>query len=184
MVDKTLEKKLAKIQEEEAYLAKNRYRLDNETMRYADPNRMPVDKKKLRNVIRQRSNALQTIIEEVPTYEKHRKLYDANQESTYVAQIVDRATGGKKDFFKDIGLYPKQMPYYGDADLIAKQEETRDGDIDLNYENMINGVFAELDMTDYQDTMLYNQVAEDREEKRYREPADYDIIALEYGAEK
>ena len=76
------------------------------------------------------------------------------------------------------------MPYYGDADLIAKQEETRDGEMDLNYENMVNGVFAELDMTDYQDTMLYNQVAEEREEKRYREPGDYDIIALEYGAEK
>jgi len=58
MVDKTLEKKLAKIQEEEAYLAKNRYRLDNETIQYADPNRMPVDKKKLRYILRQRTNAL------------------------------------------------------------------------------------------------------------------------------
>jgi tryptophanyl-tRNA synthetase len=47
MVSKKLEKQLAKIQEEQAYLAKNRYRLDKEIMEFAEPTRMPVDKKKL-----------------------------------------------------------------------------------------------------------------------------------------
>ena len=43
LMSKDFEKKLAKIQEKESYLLKNRYRLDNETMRFADKKRMPVD---------------------------------------------------------------------------------------------------------------------------------------------
>jgi len=61
-----------------------------------------------------------------------------------------------------------------------KQEETRESEADLNYENLINGVFCELDMTDYQDTMLYNEVAEKRHEKAYREPFEYDYEAIEF----
>jgi hypothetical protein len=54
MVSKKLEKQLATIQEEQAYLAKNRYRLDKEIIEFAEPTRMPVDKKKLQHVLRQR----------------------------------------------------------------------------------------------------------------------------------
>lgn len=73
MVDKTLEKELSRLQEDESYLAKNRYRLDLETMNYADKHRMPVSKIKLEEALKKRERMTKTILNEVAHYEQERK---------------------------------------------------------------------------------------------------------------
>jgi hypothetical protein len=47
-----MELKLAKLSEEENYNNKNRYRLQKQTLDYADKKRMPVDEQKLKDVLR------------------------------------------------------------------------------------------------------------------------------------
>jgi uncharacterized protein YdiU (UPF0061 family) len=44
--------KLAKISEEENFALKNRYKHQNDTMKYADPKRMPISKDKVKDLLR------------------------------------------------------------------------------------------------------------------------------------
>lgn len=54
MINRNTEKKLAKISEEENFLAKNRYRLQKTKLDFADKKRMPIDESKLKDVLRNR----------------------------------------------------------------------------------------------------------------------------------
>jgi hypothetical protein len=47
-----LKEKLSKISEEENYAMKNRYQFDKETMNYADKTKMPIDKSKVKDLLR------------------------------------------------------------------------------------------------------------------------------------
>lgn len=49
--DKLPEIEMAKISEEETTLAKNRYRLVNKRMKFADKKRMPIDKQKVKDLL-------------------------------------------------------------------------------------------------------------------------------------
>jgi len=73
-------------------------------MQYADKKRMPVDKKKLKNVLRQRSKVFDAILHEVPNYEDHRKITDIRQKTLVISGILDRAIGSQKDLFNEVGL--------------------------------------------------------------------------------
>lgn len=68
-VGKELERELAKVQEEEAYIAKNRFRLDNETINYADKSRMPVNQETLKFALKRREDFYRTIVSEVANIE-------------------------------------------------------------------------------------------------------------------
>ena len=48
----TVEKELAKLSESENYAAKNHYVLKNKTLKYADPKRMPIDERKVKDMLR------------------------------------------------------------------------------------------------------------------------------------
>jgi hypothetical protein len=52
MTFQNIEKKLAKISEEENYNTKNRYRLQRTKLDYADKKRMPIDESKLKDVLK------------------------------------------------------------------------------------------------------------------------------------
>lgn len=52
IVNRTLEKELAKVSEEENYNLKNRYRLNKKQLQYADPKRMPVDESKVLDLLK------------------------------------------------------------------------------------------------------------------------------------
>jgi len=156
LVNKKLEKKLAGIQEREAYLAKSRYKLDLETMQFADKTRMPVDKKKLKNVLRQRSKVFDSIMSEIPNYEEHRKITDIRQNTLVISGILDRAIGSQKDLFNEVGLKKNQLIYKGPDQIQSEIDSYIEDEKDWNYQNFLNGVFMEMDMTDYQDTKVLN----------------------------
>jgi len=173
LVTKKMEKKLAGLQEREAYLAKSRYKLDLETMQYADKNRMPVDKKKLKNVLRQRSKVFDSIMSEVPNYEEHRKVGDIRQNTLVISGILDRAIGGQKDLFNEVGLKPNQLAYKGPDQIQSEIDGYIEDDKDWNYQNFLNGVFMEMDMTDYQDTKVLNKFYEGGQKDWVIHPASW-----------
>jgi hypothetical protein len=52
MCEGTVEKELAKLSESENYAAKNYYVHKNRTLKYADPKKMPVDERKVKDMLR------------------------------------------------------------------------------------------------------------------------------------
>ena len=67
-VDKELEKALAKVSEEENYNLKNRYRFQKHTMNFADKKRMPVDERKVKDLLRNQHIFRHKINSQIGTY--------------------------------------------------------------------------------------------------------------------
>jgi len=64
-VEKT---KLAKISEEENFAIKNRFKHQKDTMNFARKEKMPVDKRKVKDILRNQHIVRNKIHEELPTY--------------------------------------------------------------------------------------------------------------------
>jgi hypothetical protein len=64
-VEQTIEKKLAKISEDENFLNKNRYRVDQQRMHFADKKRMPVDVRKVKDILKNRPAVVSEIRSEI-----------------------------------------------------------------------------------------------------------------------
>lgn len=62
--NQTLEKELAKISEDENFLDKNRYRLEKTKLDWADKKRMPVDERKVKDILRNRPALIAKMREE------------------------------------------------------------------------------------------------------------------------
>jgi hypothetical protein len=59
---------LAKISEEENFALKARYKHDNDTAKWADPKRMPVDEAKVRDLLRYQNHFRSKVLEEMNVY--------------------------------------------------------------------------------------------------------------------
>ena len=70
MAFQRVEKMLAQLSEEENFNMKNRYRLQKQTLDYADKKRMPVDETKLRDVLRHQGFFKDRFNKDIGTY-KH-----------------------------------------------------------------------------------------------------------------
>jgi hypothetical protein len=68
-----LEKKLALVSEEENHNVKNWYRHQRQTLDWADKKRMPVDERKVRDMLRNQHIFRRAILDEVPNYEEAEK---------------------------------------------------------------------------------------------------------------
>ena len=63
-----LKKQLAKISEEENFALKNRFKHEKDTMKYADKKRMPIEKNKVKDLLRNQHIFKERISQEVGTY--------------------------------------------------------------------------------------------------------------------
>lgn len=118
-------------------------------MRYADKARMPVDRKRLQEALRNRGNIIDKVGEEVLNYEDFLRGNQLNKHNAHISGWNDAAKGALRDLFDDIGLKPKQLEYYGAAEAMQKAESQFETPEEQRYQNILNGVFMELDMTDY-----------------------------------
>jgi hypothetical protein len=60
--------RLAKISEEENFALKNRFKFDKDVMRHADKKRMPIDKNKVKDLLRNQHIFRDKIKDEIGTY--------------------------------------------------------------------------------------------------------------------
>lgn len=63
-----LKKKFAKLSEEENFALKNTFKHQQDTMRHADKKRMPIDKSKVRDLLRHQNLFKEKIVDEIGTY--------------------------------------------------------------------------------------------------------------------
>ena len=106
-ISKDLEKRLAKISEEQNFLSKNRYRLQKTKLDYADKRRMPVEQDKIKDVLRNRPTFKTELIKEIPNYDEHR--FNPQQELGLLTYLEEASYGGMKDLVRDIGIHPDQL---------------------------------------------------------------------------
>jgi succinylglutamate desuccinylase len=66
-------KRLSDVSEEENYAVKNRYLHQKRTMDFADKSRMPVDERKVKDMLRHQHEFRRKIEDDVPNYESLRR---------------------------------------------------------------------------------------------------------------
>lgn len=157
MINKNVEKKLAKVSEEERFLAKNRYRLQKTKLDFADKKRMPIDESKLKDVLRNRPSFRQKIEEEIGNYDYYR--FNPQFEYGVLTYLNEASMGEMRDLVRDIGIHTDNMEFFNVGDLQKQREKSliSQGDSSFNY--LMNALFTPLDMTDYEDTFVgYNEL--------------------------
>ena len=71
LAHRTMEKELAAKSEKENYDVKNRYRHQRRTLAWADPKRMPVDERKVVDLLRNQHIFRDKMNEEIGTFQMH-----------------------------------------------------------------------------------------------------------------
>lgn len=68
--------------------------------------------------------------------------------------VLDKANESNAEFFNDLGLKPKEMSYFSIGDTLNRIDDQLESNDDWNLMNYINGIFTELDMSDYMDVRV------------------------------
>lgn len=151
-LNQVLEKKLAKVSEEENYLTKNRYRLDNEKMRWADKKRMAIDVRKVKDILRNRPAAIHKLRTELPNYEDQRER--TQFQNGVLSYLNENAFGDMRALLDDIGVNNQSIPFYNVTDLQKKRDELMQGPSDHQFQFLWKALFTPIDMTDYEESFV------------------------------
>ena len=114
-------KKLAKISEEANFAIKNRWYLDKEVMQYADKRKMPIDQKKVKDMLRNQHIVRDRIVKDGATYDEEQNR--TNFENGILTYVNEAAWGDLRDLLKDIGINRETIRYSNVADLIEAKDE-------------------------------------------------------------
>lgn len=152
-----VEEELAKISERENYAVKNRYRHVNKTMMHADPKRMPVDERKVKDLLRNQHIFRDKMNSEIGTYQK---LQDNPQtENGILTYLNEAASGEMKDLINDVGINKDSIPFYNLANMTKQVSKNQSYDTDRKFHYLMNAMFTPLDMTDHEDAFVgWNEV--------------------------
>ena len=97
-----LKRKLAKISEEENFAIKNTFKHNKDTMNWADKKKMPIEKSKVKDLLRYQNVFREKINSEISTYSKYQ---DNTQFGNGVLTYVNEAAWGDlRDLLKDVGI--------------------------------------------------------------------------------
>lgn len=151
-VTQKLEQKLAKISEDENYLTKNRYRLDKEKMKYADKSRMPIDIRKVKDILRNRPAIIQKLREDIPNYEEHRER--TQFQNGLLSYLNENAFGQIRALLDDIGINNQSIPFTNIVDLQKSRDELYTQPSDHQFQFLQKALFTPIDMTDHEDDFV------------------------------
>lgn len=140
-------KRLAKISEEANFALKNRFKHENDTLRYADKSKMPIEKSKVRDILRNQHIFRHRIQEEVGTYREWNE--NTQFESGVLTYVNEAAWGDLRELLNDIGINRQTIRYSNIGDQI-KSKDLRFNESDANWRNLMNARFTMVDMTDYE----------------------------------
>ena len=102
IINRTLEKKLAATSEEANYNLKNRYRLNKKTLQYADPKRMPVDEKKVVELLRNQHIFRAKMNDELYTYQWLQQ--NTQMENGLLTYLSEAAYGEMEELVREVGI--------------------------------------------------------------------------------
>ena len=140
-------KKLAKISEDENFALKNRFKHQKDTMQYAKKERMPIDKSKVKDLLRNQHIFRDKMNDEIGTYARFQD--NTQFENGVLTYVNEAAWGDLRDLLKDIGINKQTIRFANVQDLIKKKDQKVHAS-DINYNNIKNSRFTQVDMTDYE----------------------------------
>lgn len=101
--DNSLAEKLAKIAEDGNFAKKNRYKHDYETMNYAQKENMPIDKSKVKDLLRNQHIFRHQINSDIPTWSQfHEK--GKGWENGILSYLLYGADSGMREMITDLGI--------------------------------------------------------------------------------
>jgi len=141
-----LKKKLAKLSEEENFAIKNTFKHNKDTMNWADKKRMPIEKSKVKDLLRNQHIFRDRMNTELPTYSQFQ---DNTQFENGVLTYANEASWGDlRDLLKDVGINKQTIQFSNVADLMKTKDKRLNGN-DGQFDNLRNARFTQVDMTDY-----------------------------------
>lgn len=151
-----MEYDIAKRVEEENFNLKNRYRLEETTLKYRDKRRLAIDAKKISQVLNHHDQIWEKFETDVGTYQKYKRQKDPN--IRHVAAWCEKAYGGMKALRDEIGLKDRHqiLPFLKAKDVNRIRDETFGGnpDQDVTLQYLMNALFTPIDMTEYEDIFM------------------------------
>lgn len=146
-----IERRLAKLSEEERYALKNRYRHQWQTMNYADKKRMPIHESKVVDVLRNSHLYRGKIVEQIPTFEK--ELNETQMNNGVLSYLNEAAYGELRELVNEVGIRDETIPFTSLAQLNKMKEQNLfESDHQMRY--LQNALYTPIDMTDYEDQIV------------------------------
>jgi len=102
---------LAKIAEDATFMVKNRYYHNHTVMKYAEKSKMPIDARKVKDVLRNQNVMRERIRTDVNTYEDYKE--HTNFEAGVLTYANEAAFGDMRSLLNDIGISELTLPYAG-----------------------------------------------------------------------
>lgn len=151
-IQHNIEKKLAKISEDEAYLEKNRYRLEKTKLDYAEKKRMPVDERKVKDILRNRPALVAQMRDEFQTYEQERERNQFN--NGLLSYLNEAAFGDMRALLDDVGIVNAAIPFMNVSDIQKKRDSLYTQPSDHQFQYLMNALYTPIDMTDYEEKFV------------------------------
>lgn len=151
MISGKVEKRLAKLSEEENYQVKNRYRHQRKVMDFADKKRMPIEASKVRDLLRNQHIFRHKIEKEIPTMTAHEE--NTQIENGILTYLNEAAYGDMKALIRDVGINADTIEFYNLA-RVRQIDSNRMFESDRQLPWLLNGLFSPLNMTDYEENFV------------------------------
>jgi hypothetical protein len=138
---------LSKLSEEENFALKARYKHDNDTARWMDSKRMPVDESKVKDLLRYQHHFKNKIAEELNTFGE-----DVRQkqfEKGLLTYVNEASWGDLKELLTDVGINRHSIRFFNAGDVIKANGNTIH-DSDKNWKYIEQNRHLQVDMTDYE----------------------------------
>lgn len=154
---KDIERQLAQVSEKENMAMKNRYRHQRQTMDFAEAKKMPVDERKVKDMLRNQHVFRDRMNAEIGTYQR---LQDNPQlENGVLSYLHEAAYGEMKDLITDVGINYDSIPFHNLAAL-RKFNDNNSHESDGQFHNLMHALFTPVDMTDHEEEFVgWNEVA-------------------------
>jgi hypothetical protein len=149
--DNTEEKRLAELSEVENHNLKNRYRHQRRTMDYADAKRMPVDERKVKDMLRNQHIFRHKANEEIGTYQQN--IDNPQFENGVLSYLNEAAHGDMRALLNDIGMNRDNLQFMN-LSKMRKLSDNHSHDTDKNFKYLMNALFTPVDMTDHEEVFV------------------------------
>lgn len=110
-----MKEKLAKISEDENFALKNTWRFNKTTMAHADKKKMPVDKRKVSDLLRHQNIFKAKIINELDTYFQYQN--NPQFENGLLTYVNEASYGDMKELLLDVGISRHSTPFMNVAEF-------------------------------------------------------------------
>lgn len=151
--------RLARMSEDENFALKNAWYHNKKTMKFADKKKMPIDQRKVVDMLRHQNIFKHKIVSELDTYFEFQN--NPQFENGVLTYVNEASWGDLKELLLDVGISRHNTPYTNVAELQKIHGNYLSQDDKHGFQTLANSRFTMLDMTDYEtDFASYSELPE------------------------